>query len=350
VLLASDNVSYDGSQVFQADVTVQNLIAQVLGTTDGSTLDPDGVRVFFHSGPTVTMGAGTVTVSNATGTGTFTGTDQPYFQYDEMLATGVTSAPLEWQWNVPPTVTTFEFAVYVTAEVEHPDGWVAATPDAIVVPTGTTQQLTTRVLDVVGREQLAAEKTYATSDPSVVAVSQAGLITAGSEGTAQVTVTSPPRTPATVTVVVTSNGVTRQWIGGDVAGPSAWELAANWYPAGTPATLDTVVVPTGAANMPVLAAGTGVGRVEVEDQATLSLGGHTMTIWLDVETTGGQVLGPGLLTFAGTAGKLAGSVPSVLVTGSIDLVGEVTVLGDLTVRGGSLSDRGFLLRLRAAAP
>lgn len=120
VQLTSSNVSYDGQKVFQADVTVQNLIGQPLGTTDGTTLDPAGVRVFFHTGPVVTGGSGNVAVANADGTGTFTGTKQPYFQYDEVLATGVTSAPKTWRWNLNGGVTTFAFEVYVTAEVPIP--------------------------------------------------------------------------------------------------------------------------------------------------------------------------------------------------------------------------------------
>jgi len=115
VQLASDNVSYDGSDVFQADVTVKNLVAQPMGTPDGTTVT--GLKVFFHSGPTVTGGTGSVTVSNADGTGTFTGSAQPYFEYDEILHTNDVSAAKTWQWSVSPTVTTFDFSVYVSTDI-----------------------------------------------------------------------------------------------------------------------------------------------------------------------------------------------------------------------------------------
>jgi hypothetical protein len=348
VQLTSDHVSYDGSQVFQADVTVQNLIAQPLGTTDGTTLDPAGIRVFFHSGPTVTGGTGSVSVANADGTGTFTGTNQPYFQYDAVLATGVTSAPRTWEWNVPPAVTTFVFEVYVTAEVQFPDGWVTVAPDAITVPSGATQPVTAAVFDVVGREQAAASTTFTTSDPNVATIN-AGVITAVNDGTAYIIVTSPPRAPDSVTVVVTSNGVQREWVGGVAAAPADWATAANWYPAGTPGVADTVSVPGGTATMPALGANAAVGRVELATGATLSLAGYTLTVWRDVACTG-EVVGPGLLAMAGTGGKLAGAVPSVLVTGSAELAGSVTVLGDLTVRGGSLDEKGYSLVVRQSAP
>src|SRR3989441_3475115 len=103
VALRSSNVSYSaGTATFQASVTVQNLTALPLGTSDGATVS--GVKVFFHSGPTVTMGTGTVTVANADNTGNFTGTNQPYFFYNEILQPVQVSSARNWQWNVPSTV------------------------------------------------------------------------------------------------------------------------------------------------------------------------------------------------------------------------------------------------------
>ena len=125
VTLASDNVHYDGSGTFEADVTVENLIAQPMGTPDGTTVT--GIRVFFHSGPTVMSGTGgPVAVSNADGTGTFTAASQPYFEYDTILQTNEVSSAKLWQWSVPPTVGTFEFSVYVHTDVPVvPGPWSA---------------------------------------------------------------------------------------------------------------------------------------------------------------------------------------------------------------------------------
>jgi hypothetical protein len=201
VLLASQNVSYDGTSTFQAEVTVQNLIAQALATTDGTTLDPDGVRVFFHSGPRVTEGSGVVSVANADGTGTFTGSSQPYFQYDEILAPDAVSATKTWQWSVPPNVVTFAFEVYVTAAVQHSEGWVTAMPDAIYLRIGETEPLSATAWDAVGREQEGAGTTYLSTDPGIATVSS-GVVTAVANGTAAIVVTNPPFTPDTVPVIV----------------------------------------------------------------------------------------------------------------------------------------------------
>jgi hypothetical protein len=120
VQLTSGNVSYT-SGIFEADVTVQNLIAQPMGTPDGTTVT--GIRVFFHSGPTVTSGTGTVSVANEDGTGAFTSSGQPYFEYGEILPSGSISSPKTWQWSVPPTVGTFEFSVYIDTDIQLLDVW-----------------------------------------------------------------------------------------------------------------------------------------------------------------------------------------------------------------------------------
>jgi len=118
VHLESSDVSYDaGSEVFSAQVTVRNLIDQVIGSADGQTIDPDGVRIFFVNEPVVTGGSGSVTVKNADGTAEFTSAGQEYFQYPQALAPGKRSVARRWEWNVPNTVESFTFLVGVSAKV-----------------------------------------------------------------------------------------------------------------------------------------------------------------------------------------------------------------------------------------
>src|SRR5437660_302565 len=120
VRLASSGTAYNaGTQAFTSNVTVENLIAQPMNTTNGTTPDAGGIKVFFHSGPTVTGGTGTVTIANADGIGSFTGASQPYFLYSSgaVLASGATTSAKTWQFTVPATVTTFAFQVYVTTRL-----------------------------------------------------------------------------------------------------------------------------------------------------------------------------------------------------------------------------------------
>lgn len=112
--LTSSNVVFDGATgVLSTDVTVQNLLPQAMGTADGVTPHPNGIRVFFNSGPSTTGGWGAVTVKNQDGLGTFTAANQPYFQYPGLLAPGATTAAKPWQFQLESTVVTFSFTLYV---------------------------------------------------------------------------------------------------------------------------------------------------------------------------------------------------------------------------------------------
>jgi hypothetical protein len=118
--LTSSNVSYDtGTEIFQFDVTVQNLLNEAVGTPDGTVADPDGIQVFFNTGPAVSKGTGTVTVANADGNATFTGADQPYFAYHQILVKDQVSAAKTWQLNVPGTATEVAFTMYIETDVQY---------------------------------------------------------------------------------------------------------------------------------------------------------------------------------------------------------------------------------------
>jgi hypothetical protein len=123
VLIRSANPSYNsGTQQLSFDVTIQNRLADVIGTLDGTTADPAGVRLVLAADPQVTGGSGVVTPLNATGTATFTAPGQAYWQYAGALAPTVTSAPLQWRFSVPTTVTSFTFQLFVRAAVPEPEG------------------------------------------------------------------------------------------------------------------------------------------------------------------------------------------------------------------------------------
>ncbi|MDB4949338.1 MAG: ExeM/NucH family extracellular endonuclease [Gemmatimonadetes bacterium] len=119
VRLTSSNASYTAADsIFQFDVTVQNLLPEKIGTADGVNLAPEGIRVFFSSGPAVTSGTGSAYVANADDVATFTAPAQPFFQYDTILGTNQASAPRQWKMHVDPSVGTFSFVVYVSTPLE----------------------------------------------------------------------------------------------------------------------------------------------------------------------------------------------------------------------------------------
>lgn len=203
VTLRSSNLYFHPAlRLFQADVTVQNLLHQALGTADGMTESGEGVRVFYHKLPWATVGAGVVEVLGHDGVSIFAGTEQPYYQY-ELIEPGEESAVRTWYWSVPMGVDAFEFSVFVAAEVPYPDGWVDVDTDYLLVSTDEFDHRITAIargpLDGQGRV------VWQNSDPSVVTVDEDGKVTPLRPGTAVLTVSAesdPAMTPASVRIVV----------------------------------------------------------------------------------------------------------------------------------------------------
>lgn len=142
VRLASSGTAYSAG-TFSSNVSVENLLAQAMNTTNGTTPDTGGVKVFFSTAPTVTGGTGTITVANADGTGAFTASGQQFFKYSggALLGSGAISSAKLWQFTVPNTVTTFTFEVFVNTTVPNPAPPIVAlglsrTPSALTIAPG----------------------------------------------------------------------------------------------------------------------------------------------------------------------------------------------------------------------
>ncbi|HEU0300505.1 MAG TPA: S8 family serine peptidase [Longimicrobium sp.] len=135
IKLASSNVVYDSvAETFSFDVTMQNLLAEPVGTPDGVV--KVGSKVFHDTGPTVTAynqagDTGTVTVANADGTGHFTRAAQPYHLYDTILAPQAISAPKRWVLNVPREVKTFQLMMKVFTPIPSEPRVPSAAPDGV---------------------------------------------------------------------------------------------------------------------------------------------------------------------------------------------------------------------------
>jgi hypothetical protein len=205
VQLTSTGVEYVANmELFKADVTVTNLIGQPLGTLDGITTT--GVRVFFHLPAYVTDGTGTITLTNASGTGDFTGTGQEYFEYNDILDYEVVSDEKKWEWSVPATVNTFAFQVYVDADVQYPDGWVDVTPAAASVTVGNTVGLNAVVRTVLGWDT-GGGVTWTSGDEAIATVDASGTVTGVAAGTVTITASSGGlEADGTAEITVTADG------------------------------------------------------------------------------------------------------------------------------------------------
>lgn len=204
VRMTSTSVTY-AAEVFSFNATVQNLTNQAMGTADGTTPHADGVRVFFHSGPTVTGGNGTIGVANATGTDAFTGTNQPYFEYagaelggDGILGSTETSSAKNWQINVQSTVTSFSFVVYVAAETPAAGPLTTVAPQVTSISPATLVPGSTATLTGINFNATAASNT-------VTIGGRTATVTGGNA--TQLTVTVPCVSSGSKAVAVTTGGM-----------------------------------------------------------------------------------------------------------------------------------------------
>lgn len=199
------------ADTFGVDVTVTNLIPQPLGTTDGETADPAGVRVFFTSEPVSSTG-GTVTVANADGTGLFTAANQPYHQYGGLLAQDSTSAVKRWKFQLSGGATRFTFTVLVSAAVQYPDGYIIPDSYVISLDPGETRTLQGSVYDFRGNVLAGQAIDWSSSAPGTASVSGSQVTAGGAAGFAEITGNNGPRTGIYTTAVsvcqstVVSNG------------------------------------------------------------------------------------------------------------------------------------------------
>lgn len=116
LMVNSSNTSFDPkSRTWSTDLSITNLSEQPLGTEYGSTAHKDGVRLFLHHDP-----SNGVLFTNPDGYGTFTASSQPYIEYAGLLRKNETSTERNWQFAVPEEVESFQFAMYVKAEVPEP--------------------------------------------------------------------------------------------------------------------------------------------------------------------------------------------------------------------------------------
>lgn len=351
VQLTSSNVNYNsGTGQFTFDATLQNLIEQPLGTTDGTTLDPSGIRVFFSDMPTVIEGTGSATPV-PDGFATFTAADQPYYNYPYLLQQGDVSPAETWTFIVPPSADRFIFTVLVSAPVQFPTGYITLNGELPGYDYGnlhpsTPVGLTAVIKNAVGTV-VAGTVTFGTTDPNCAQVNGAGTVTGIRAASCAVTAS------ATVPVLGTLNGeilfdVTgtgRTWNGS--VSPD-WSNGANWNGGYTPAAVDSAIIPTGVPNFPTLVAPTSIGGVDVADGATLQLGAFDLTASANVATgptAGSGILATsGVLVLAGIGENAMGRVPSVRVTGDYTLNGDLNVVAPGRVLGGLLRNGGYLLR------
>jgi hypothetical protein len=359
VTLTSTDPEYDpGTGVFTMDVTVRNLIPQPLGTKDSTAAlapDANGVRVFFSTAPVATAGTGDIEV--VADTGTFLAAGQPFYQYNQVLEQfEVTNPAKTWTFNVPSTVETFHFGVYVSAAVPWETGYVVITGN-FNVKSGAERQLTARAYNVVGELDPAATTfTWMALDSTRAEVTASGGLTHGQRaGATGIVATEVGGLARHGTVVMNVAPIRRTWTG--AAGVTNWENGANWLPDSiVPQPTDTAVVnDVSATTFPVLNQNESVGGVEVLDITPgggvipeIDLGAFNLEASGSVLTSNeGEITSTvGRLFLTGIGQTVEGQLPRMTVTGTYALSGNVTTRASTRVQSGRLRNQSFRLRVQ----
>ncbi|HYW12081.1 MAG TPA: hypothetical protein VE871_08990 [Longimicrobium sp.] len=358
VTLTSANPDYNpGTGVFTLDVTVRNLIPQPLGTAD--TIPPlaaeaEGVRVFFSTPPVATAGTGAITVA-ADGQAFFLSAGQDYYQYNPgVLDQFEVTAPKTWTFNVPATVETFHFGVYVAAAVPWPDGYVLISGN-FDVRSAAERQLTAQAYNVVGEPDAGPTAfTWESLDSTRAAVTPAGGRVHGKRAGSTLIVATEAGGTRHGKVVMDVSPIRRIWTG--AAGVTNWENGTNWLPDSiAPQPTDTAEITDASATIfPVLNQNETVGGLDVLDAAP---GGVVPTVDMSafdlhsggsvIVTNSSAITGTGRLFLEGIAEQVQGTLPRVQVTGRYTLTGNITSRAVLRVVGGRLRNQSFRIRTQS---
>jgi uncharacterized protein YjdB len=185
------------------DLRVVNLVPQPIGTDDGVTLHSRGVRVFFWSNPVVTDGGGSISIAEPTSSGSFTGSNQKYHQWNEIIQPQDTSvAEKHYVFNITGTVNAFEFTLGISTNMQ----WAAITSASAAtasVSVGNTVDLDAWRLNALGDTMALSSITWASDNTGVATVnSTSGVVSGVSAGTANVVASQSGSRSDTVVVTV----------------------------------------------------------------------------------------------------------------------------------------------------
>lgn len=245
--------------------------------------------------------------------------------------------------NAPLNISLGPRSGHVPVTVTFGAASVIVDPASATVLDDSTLQLSAVVIDAEG-DTMNVTVDWATNNPAKATVSSTGLVTAVDTGTVQIhatyeglggyaaiTIALPDTTPPPPPTG------TFTWTG---AVSTDWNTAGNWSGNAVPTAADSVVVPAGPANMPVLSAAASVARVEVQSGATLTLGAD-ITVSTDAIAAGAITGSAFRVTMTGT-GFVAGTLPRLRVWGTVSLSGGTTTK-QVQVDGGRLTAAGYVL-------
>lgn len=358
VVSTTSSVNYDAvTQKFTFNLKIRNLLRQAIGTTDGVSADPAGVKVFFHQLPTATSGSGVITIDNPTGTDAFTAANQPYYAYVGLLDSYLESPNKPWQFTVPTTVESFEFKLLLSSPVQFPTGWIDVSEPTYSLSRTHTKTLFGVVRDQFGQVIPGAVITWSSGNNALATIAADGTVTGVLPGGVTLTASSTNNVPGTPGATQTGGsdftitGTSLVWTAG--AGTTDWNTPGNWDRNVSPVPEDSATIPVvGSAIYPVFTASQGIGRIEVADLANVSLGAFDLTVSGDALAgpgpAGGIVSTVGRIILTGDAtppGEMRGVLPRMRVTNSYTMTASVNAIAPVRVESGRIRNTSFRLRV-----
>jgi len=358
VVSTTSSVNYNAAtHKFTFNLNIRNLLRQAIGTTDGITADPSGVKVFFVQPPTATSGSGVIAIDNADGVATFTATNQSFYRYVELIDSYDVSANKLWQFDVPATVASFEFKLLLSSPVQFPTGWIDVSEPTYALSRTYTKTLFGVVRDQFGREIPGAVITWGSSNNSIATIGASdGNVTGVLPGTVGLTASSTndlPGIPGAMQTggsTFTITGTSLVWTAG--AGTTDWNTPGNWDKNVSPVPEDSATVPVlASAIYPVFTANQGIGRIDVADGATVTVGVFDLNVSQDaLAGLSGGILGTTgriILTGATPPNEVSGVLPRMRVSAPYNLAGNVNTTASLRVESGRIRSTGFRIRVQS---
>jgi hypothetical protein len=353
VVSTTSSVNYDaGTHKFTFNLKLRNLLRQAIGTTDGVATDPSGVKVFFHQLPTATSGTGTIAIDNADGVGAFTAANQPYYAYVQLIDSYLESSNKLWQFDVPPTVASFEFKLYISSPVQFPHGWIDVSEPDFSLRRTYSKTLFGVVRDQFGRVIPGAVITWSSANPTLATVNAAdGTVTGALPGTVDIVASSTNDVLGTPGATQTGagtfhiTGTSLTWTGALLT--TDWNAPGNWDRGVSPVAEDSATIPVVATTYPVLAANQSIGSITVADAAQLDLSAFDLTVSQDAISgvSGGIVGSTGRIVLTGIAKSTEGRMPRMRVNGTYNMTGNINAIAPFRVEGGRMRNTSFRLRV-----
>jgi len=273
-------------------------------------------------------------------------------------------APAEDDYTMTSTVPVKLADLSITTTVDQP---IPETLDPVTITVTVTNSGPFDTLAVQLQNLVPAGLTYDTVTPSMgtyapITGNWDGFgLTVGSSETLIINATVTAAAPATITsrtevlssekpdpggnaietldIIVVGTGVPVSWLGGDLGGPTDWNIGNNWSTGSIPGAFDRITIPI-TLNDPVLDINRSVVSIDVRSGATLHLNSNELTVFGEVKSDG-LISGPcpaSRIVMLG--GVISGSLPEVELAGNVSAGGTIDVACNLQLTGGQFHQAG----------